>query len=446
MPLKSTIEFLKSRDELKTAEILLDTFAKYSNQNFQYDNLAQLYYEIKAYRKSEEFANKSLTTSTKPEEQFAARCNLAKIYNHLNEPLKALENIKVNLFLNPNYELMMEEIFSHYLLGEHEECERQLRELKEDPNIPSEILYRINFNLGTYEMDKGDFKEGFKKFTRDGRKVDVFKKLTPPENLEEWSGNIEEGKKILILHRGGIGDEIINVRFMKLMEKKGLKPLWVTSTKDLKGVFNRNGLKTIYGIQEFPEDDNIFEYEFCSSMDLPYILDLDKKDLGREPYIVPSLEYVEKWSGRIKGAGIGIKWSGNPLYEHDLHRSLSIDDIMSVLGKRENIVSLQKEGFEGLEKYPEILDLHSELESIEDTLAIIWLLDSVITSCTSIAHMAACMGKKVYVIPPISCYYVWLGRKDEKSDWYGDYCTVLRQRTWNSWKEPLEKLKEKINE
>lgn len=442
MALKTVVSFLKNVDELKTAETLLDTFSKYSDNILQIDELSNLYYEVKAYEKSAEKSEKALTMATKPEEVFAVRSNLAKIYNHLNEPQKALNNICQNLPLvqegsAPYYEMKMEEIFSIYLLGKHNECEEKLKEmLKQD--LPENIRDRVNFNLGTYEMERGMFKEGFAKFTRGGRKVGVFKKINPPANIKEWDGKIDASKKLLVLHRGGIGDEIINIRFMN---KIGMEYVWVCSNKHLVPVFKRNGFNVVSSIKEVGD---LNEHMYCSSMDLPYLLGLDKEDLGREAYLKPSEEYLEKWKD-ING-GVGIKWSGNPYYEHDLHRSLLLDDIMSVLGNRNGVYSLQKENYNGVEEYSNVIDLHEGMETIEDTLAIIWNLDFVITSCTSIAHMAASMGKKVFVLPPISCYYVWLGRKDGKSDWYGDWCTVIRQSECGKWDNELKILKDKIKE
>lgn len=445
MPLRQVTNFLKEVNELSVANTLLDVFSKYSRENFQFDELAQMYYEIKQYEKSARFAEKSLVLSKNPQEMYAARSNLAKVYNHMNEPKKALRNIKLNLSVNPeDYEQKMEYIFTLYLLAQNQECEKMLREMLLDPYLPENIKDRINFNLGTYEIEAGNFKKGFRMFTLDGKKVDVFRKLHPPvQGMEEWfDGEMPKGKKVLVLHRGGIGDELINIRFMKNLTEMGLDPVWFTSFPDLKTVFNRNGYKTISKIDELK---NPQEYIYCSSMDLPCILNLDKQDLGRELYLTPDPVFVEKW--KHLAGGVGIKWSGNKDYEHDLHRSLPLEELAEVvkdLGKQ--IYSIQKDDFTGIENYPNIIDLHSELNSIEDTLGIIWNLDYVITSCTSIAHMAGSMGKRVYILAPISCYYVWQGRDDNKSDWYSDTLTVLRQNEWKSWTLPLNKLREILHE
>jgi hypothetical protein len=55
--------------------------------------------------------------------------------------------------------------------------------------------------------------------------------------------------------------------------------------------------------------------------------------------------------------------------------------------------------------------------------------------------MAASQGKKVYVFVPISAYYTWC-HSAEKSPWYGENVTLLRQTKPRNWDEPMAKLKD----
>ena len=68
-------------------------------------------------------------------------------------------------------------------------------------------------------------------------------------------------------------------------------------------------------------------------------------------------------------------------------------------------------------------------------------MDLVITSCTSIAHIAASQGKEVCVFTPIMEYYVWTSSTG-KSWWYGDNVHLFKQRNPRNWDEPLKELKE----
>jgi len=71
----------------------------------------------------------------------------------------------------------------------------------------------------------------------------------------------------------------------------------------------------------------------------------------------------------------------------------------------------------------------------------------VITSCTSIAHLAAASGKRVFIMVPISAYYVWCHSKKYKhSPWYGENVSVLRQKRPRYWDEPMSELVDLLKE
>jgi ADP-heptose:LPS heptosyltransferase len=101
-------------------------------------------------------------------------------------------------------------------------------------------------------------------------------------------------------------------------------------------------------------------------------------------------------------------------------------------------------GAEDVYQFPEIVPLHeNHLKTFEETLAIISDLDIVITTCTSIAHASAAMGKRTYVFSPMSSYYVWChSSKYKHSPWYAEHVTLLRQKRPRHWNEPIEELKQ----
>jgi ADP-heptose:LPS heptosyltransferase len=103
---------------------------------------------------------------------------------------------------------------------------------------------------------------------------------------------------------------------------------------------------------------------------------------------------------------------------------------------------LQKDdGIEEIVDFPNITDFSNGLLTIEDTFALISNLDLVITSCTSVAHMAASQGKRTLIFIPISAYYTW-SHSGKQSPWYGDHVTLLRQQKPRTWHEPMAELRE----
>ena len=92
-----------------------------------------------------------------------------------------------------------------------------------------------------------------------------------------------------------------------------------------------------------------------------------------------------------------------------------------------------------------IKEFHFKDREFADTFSIIKQMDMMITSCTSIAHIAASMGKEVCIFVPIMEYYVWTSSTG-KSWWYGDNVHLFKQKKPRSWKEPLQELRKFLND
>ena len=426
-PLEHIIQFLKQTDELETASALLKSFKKYSTSIEQYDQLGRLFHDVKDYSEAIDCAERTLVMAANPNQMFAARANLAKLYNHTNQPQKALNYINANLSVDTNnYECLMEKVFSYYLSGDFSASQKLTEELLSNPELPKTVKERCEFNYGSYLMDSGEFKQGMINFIDIGHQIGIWPKTQFPG--KPWDTSVEPGKTIAIQAEGGIGDEIINIRFAKNIKELGMNPVFVTNRNDTLNLFTRNGFDVVRDKSQVPEDA-----EWILSMYLPIALDLNKDQLWEKPYLIPDAEYVEKWKKILpKGKKVSIRWQGNPYYDQDLHRSIPLNDLNEYLDlNREDVifVSVQKDNFEGIEKYPKVFDAAPYLESLEDLLACLSLMDYNISSCTSVAHVAAAAGLPVAVFPPIATYYTWLG--DAK--WYGDNCTVYRQKQWKDW-------------
>jgi hypothetical protein len=219
-----------------------------------------------------------------------------------------------------------------------------------------------------------------------------------------------------------------------------MHPIWYTERQDLAEVFNRNGFYTITSLSQIPKE--VQEPLWTYPMQLPIHMNLEYKDLWSGTYLSADDEYILKWDKILNKdkLRIGLRWSGNPDYDQDLHRTVPIYTLYETLKDFDvNFYSLQKENQCGI---PEITEL--EFESWDDTMGCIANLDIVITSCTSIAHMAAAMGKKVFIFVSISSYYTWC-HSMKQSPWYGDNVTLLRQERPRVWTEPIYQLKNILN-
>jgi hypothetical protein len=439
--LKDIIKFLRQQDELEAAANLLDVFQKYAANLEQYDVLGNCYSEIKYYKKAIEVAEKCLTMVSSNESLYAARANLAKMHNHINDPQTALRYIKANELIDPNdFDTAMEKVFAYYSLGKKDMSEAILREQIKRTDLDEKQMNRILFNCGTYDLKHGEFQKALKEFYVIGKKIEIWP--SPQLSGKFWEGGYRPGETLVIFAEGGIGDEIISARFCKQIESLGMNTIWLTHRKFLKDILERAGVgKVATHVNQLPKD-----FYWTYSMSLPIYMDLTTKDLWKGQYIFPKQEYVDKFSWIKKSSDkpkVGIRWSGNPRYEQDLHRTINLHELYDVIKDRGyELYSIQKDNdLEVLKNFPDIIDMSKHMETFEDTLGVIENLDFVISSCTSVAHAAAAMNKKTYVMVPIAAYYTWESTSDETSPWYSNV-TLCRQTEHKSWTKPLSELKE----
>lgn len=436
MALQQVVKFLKTVDELEASKNLLKTFVKYSNSLQQYDELGMLFQEVKAYPESLEMLEKCMAVASTPEQLYAVRANLSKLYNHLNDPQQSIFYASLNLKVNPgDFEALMEQSFSYYLLGDYKKSYEIQDELLKRDDLPENVLKRITFNMGTFEIARGNFKEGMFKMVVGGKKIGIWPASKKP--FPKWDGQ-KTDKTVLVYGEGGIGDEIIHIRFMKELSERGIKAHWV-SNHSLNELFASNGYSTIT-----EKKLSMFgDYLYCEAMNLPILLDKEENDLYHGEYLSASPEYIEKWKKILPKKFITIRWNGNPYYDQDLHRGINLEQLIETVSPYKiPLVSLQidrnKTDRKGI--------INPEIESWQDTLAIQHLSQLNVTSCTSTAHSSAAMGLNTVVMPPIATYYPWLNlREDDTSWWYGPTVKVYPQTKHKDWSEPLAKLKQHMD-
>jgi hypothetical protein len=175
----------------------------------------------------------------------------------------------------------------------------------------------------------------------------------------------------------------------------------------------------------------------------------DKDTIPNDPYIFARQESVELWKTLLKTDKkykVGIRWSGNPQFEHQQFRIFPPKKLIDVHKKADNVQFYSLQLHNDLVELPEkITDLQHILLSWEDTAACIENLDLVITSCTSVAHLASAMGKPTWVIVPLLPYHIWAYGGDH-SPWYQKSTRVFRQSNFGDWDDTFNTITENLIE
>ena len=290
---------------------------------------------------------------------------------------------------------------------------------------------RVLFNLGWHEMRKGNMKKAFEHFNY-GRFINVFG--LPPLPGKIWKDESLDGKTLLFRCEGGYGDQIANFRFAKKFKDMGANVL-VTCSSELKELFSRHGYITI--------DNEVamgayYDY-WVPAMSAAYLLDLEYEDLDGSPFISakePRNLFSKK--GTLK---VGIRWSGSPEFEDEQHRRFP-SELMIDLHDVPNTTFYSLQRDENCVDGLPFGDLREQMKSWEDTANIIAGCDLIISSCTSVAHLAAAMGIPTWIVTPIMPYYTWVFPGDTSS-WYNSV-KLFRQSKYGEWEDVFENIRKEL--
>jgi len=245
------------------------------------------------------------------------------------------------------------------------------------------------------------------------------KRMVYAAYLPEWDGKL--CPELSIISEGGFGDITHCGRWIPILRDMGIKV-----TVYLPPYFFEHGFVDLMKRQSWCPDVKLLtetpqKVPAIGFFDLPAIFNVQPNNIPPSLTFEADPELVRKYSYLRGGLPqVGFCWAARametPLCPDGVYRSLTeqqANQIISASIDKVRLVKLQK-GFE------ELLGpmARPEIQSWEDTAAIIANLDAVITVDTAVAHLAAAMGKPTYVL--LSGAYDWKYREanNDKCEWY----------------------------
>jgi tetratricopeptide (TPR) repeat protein len=294
------------------------------------------------------------------------------------------------------------------------------------------------FNKAIRHLQAGDFESGWELYERRPTSDRVIPQAWL--NGVPWNGEQTiAGKTIFTYGEQGLGDTLQFCRYAKLLEARGARV--VLSVQD--------GLRTLLRglgstIEVIGASERPGEYDFhCPLLSLPRVLRTRIDSIPAAiPYLRPDPDRVAKWRERLGAQGrlLGIRWQGSTR-RVDIGRSFPLRQfavLADIPGVR--LVSLQKgPGSEQLLSLPpqmRVEDLGSDFEpegpdAFLDVAAVMHCLDLVITSDTSIAHLAGALGRPTWVALKYQPDWRWMLDRDD-SPWYPTM-RLFRQQRPGDW-------------
>ena len=250
------------------------------------------------------------------------------------------------------------------------------------------------------------------------------------------------GKSILIHSEQGLGDSIQFFRYIPLLVQFGAQ-VFLEIRPTLIPLFSpwRNSIRFIAIGSPLPACDY-----HCPLMSLARLFKTQIETISQSiPYLFPELKSFEACQNKLGDTThqrIGIAWKGSSFNVMNQKRSIDLNTLLTLHQPNLDFICLQKDIY--LEE-KKALEQHQvayhglELSTLEGTAALIACLDLVITIDTSIAHLAAAMGKEVWIILPFSADWRWFLQRDD-SPWYPNV-KLFRQETLGDWSVPLNRIK-----
>jgi tetratricopeptide (TPR) repeat protein len=308
-------------------------------------------------------------------------------------------------------------------LGRHAEAEGLCRRALELDPAYAEAHYNLSWVL----LLTGQFEEGWREFEWRWRLKSPRPARHPTAPL--WTGE-PLGDRVLLLHaEQGAGDTFMFCRYVRLAAARGRIVLEVPRPL----VRLLSGLPGPESIAAAGEALPPFDLH-CPLLSLPLAFGTTLATIPAElPCLSADPALAESWRRRLaalEGLRVGLVWAGNPDQADDGRRSIdparlaAFADLPGIA-----FVSLQKGGAapSGLA----IADWTAELGDYADTAALIDGLDLVIGVDTGVIHLAAALGKPVWLLNRFDPYFAWLVGRDD-SPWYPGL-RQFRQQSPGDW-------------
>jgi len=307
------------------------------------------------------------------------------------------------------------------------------------------------FNRARAKLLVGRYNEGWEDYEwRWG--AAHFPTRRPEVKAPEWQGENLSGRHLLVFGEQGLGDMIQFARYLPLLAKWQCKVTFFTVEK-LARLFRHSMrsvdvVSTLEGVR--PADARV------ALISLPFRFGTDLSSVPNEvPYLNAEPELENSWRARIgtDGFKVGIAWQGNPAAAIDEGRSIPLKEFVR-LGHLPGVrlISLQKHvGLNQLANLPKETKIESLGEDFDngadafvDSAAVITNLDLVITSDTSIAHLAGALGRPTWVaLKEVPDWRWMLDRED--TPWYPTM-RLFRQQRRDDWAFVFSQIEESLCE
>lgn len=312
-------------------------------------------------------------------------------------------------------------------------------------------------NLVWLRLKRGEYREGWAEYARRWRACDYAP--FDIEGMPEWQGEPLDGKRILLVHEQGFGDQIQFVRYASTLAGRGASvDVCVPQTLQLLA-------QSVPGVHRAWTGTPAGDYDYwLYVMSAPAACGTELDTIpATVPYLFARDVEIQAWKPRVQAAmladltreaagyrNVGIVWGGSPTFYNDRNRSVPLAALKPLFEiEKISWFSLQKgeaarAQLAALAGVAPVHDFTDDLRDYGDTAALIMNLDLVIAVDTSVAHLAGALGKPVWILVPANGEWRWLEKRAD-SPWYPT-ARLFRQREVGDWQAAIDELRDALAE
>jgi len=296
-------------------------------------------------------------------------------------------------------------------------------------------LPEAHYNLGMALLRQGELAAGWAEYEWRWR-TRLMMAGRRPFPQPQWGGEAGEGRTLLIHAEQGFGDTLQFCRYAELAAAQGWRVVMEVQAPLVRLLRSLDGVAAVVAHGEALPPFDVH----CPMLSLPLALGTVMESIPNEaPYLCPEAAAAGRWASRLPrspgGVRAGLVWAGSArahapaLAALDARRSIALARLAPLFGvPGVQWLSLQKDGDVG--GFP-LLDLMGEMTDFADTAALIANLDLVISVDTAVAHLAAAMGKPVWLLNRFDSCWRWPQRHRD-SVWYPSI-RIFHQRAAGDW-------------
>jgi len=263
----------------------------------------------------------------------------------------------------------------------------------------------------------GDYVEGFKLYgVRRNMAVESALEQDPPP--VPWAGEFLGDRNLLLSWDGDSAELILMLRFITEVVRRGGQ-IHLQGPADLdKLIPKAPNLHYLNQRAGLPKVDVV-----CSVSWLPSLLKVRQDSLsGQEPYLIsPSLDFDWPGSTGSDRKRIGISWRPPRMESYEIGEWPTLEDLVTVLDRPDVDLYLIDSGYtEPLPARPSggaLIDVRPFMVSVPQIGASLAEVDWVVSTPTTVAHLAGALGHEVWVLLPPVPGWCW-GQDGDRTCWY----------------------------